>query len=57
MLSEVPAGDEDEERGEVVGDKEIFAGDKDYVMEEIDGEIADAEVEHPVLETGVGRRK
>lgn len=53
MGNKVAAGDEHKECCKVVGNKEVFSRDKDQVVEEINGEVANAEVEHKVLEVGI----
>ena len=50
---EVPARDEDEERGEVVADEEEVARAEGEVVEEVHGEVGNAEVEDWVLGLGV----
>ena len=45
MGYEVPARDKDEERGEVVADEEEVAGAEGEVVEEVHGEVGNAEVE------------
>ncbi|KAG0464189.1 hypothetical protein HPP92_020258 [Vanilla planifolia] len=55
--NEVPAGDENEESGKVVGDEEDVAGKEDEVVQEINGEIRDAEVEGDVVGSGVFETK
>ena len=55
VADHVAAGDEDEERGEVVSDEEDVSGKKGEIVEQVHGEVGDAVVEDVVLEARVGR--
>lgn len=55
MVDEETASDEDEERGEVVADEEEVAWEEGDVVEEVHGEVGNAEVEDCVLGFGVSR--
>lgn len=53
MGRHVSAGEEDEERGQVVADEEDVTGEEDDVVEKIGEEVGDAVIENGVLEAGV----
>jgi hypothetical protein len=55
VVDEVAAGDEDEERGEVVRDEEYVPRQESKIVEQVHGEVGDAVVEDVVVEAGVGR--
>jgi len=55
VADEVAAGEEDEERSEVVRDEEDVPGQEGEVVEQVHGEVGDAVVEDVVLEARVGR--
>jgi hypothetical protein len=55
VADHVAAGEEDEERGEVVRDEEDVCGQKGEIVEQVHGEVGDAVVEDVVLKARVGR--
>lgn len=54
---DIPAGEEDEESGQVVADEEKIPGVEHDVMQEIGQEVGDAVLEDGVLGPGVGGRE
>lgn len=57
VADQVPAGEKDEESGQVVADEEKILGVEHDVMQEIGQEVGAAELEDGVLGLGVGGRE